>query len=149
MNKVFLIITVVFLFFACSGNTKKEIPQNETISQNNTALVYPNDSGVVQIHLIDSVAKIQIHKNKDQTIYLEFKSEGYKKIKGYLSSQDSIANIRFSQIILPDGTMDGPFGRDIDYDISQNGLYRLSVHENMMAGDPWDGDFYVDLKLSN
>lgn len=148
MNKILSIVIIVFLLYSCSGNVKKVIPVNESGASNDISVVNPGDSGIVQVSFIDSIANVRIHKEEQQNVILEFKAEGYKKIKGYLSSQDSLANIRFSQILLPDGTMDGPFGRDIDYKISQNGTYRISVHENSMAGDPWAGDFTVDLKLS-
>lgn len=149
MQKILVIAVSLFLCYACYHKEKRESqPANTVASDSISKLSYPNDSGVVNIPLINGTGKMQIHKNAKQAIYLEFNPEGYKKLHGKLTSQDSLANIRFSQITLPDGTMDGPFGREIEYDAAQNGVYRISVHESLMAGDPWAGDFTVELKLT-
>ena len=50
---------------------------------------------------------------------------------------------------MPDGTTDGPFGLQTEYDLNQNGGYELIVSEIMMAGDPWTGDAQITVKVSN
>lgn len=50
-------------------------------------------------------------------------------------------NIRFSQIISPSGSADGPFGPSIKYDLTEAGTWKLIVSENQMSGDPWTGEF--------
>ena len=62
-----------------------------------------------------------------------------------LSSEDSKANIRISQIGFPDSTFDGPFGRNLKYPVKSAGYYEIIIGENMMAGDPWKGDFSVKI----
>ena len=57
------------------------------------------------------------------------------------------ANLRLSQIILPTGTMDGPFGQKTGYNLAQFGGYQLIFSENMMAGEPWSGEAIVSLTL--
>lgn len=52
---------------------------------------------------------------------------------------DPNGNIRISQIEMPDGTTDGPFGTEMSYRLSQTGSYRLILSANQMAGDPWGG----------
>ena len=49
---------------------------------------------------------------------------------------------------MPDGTMDGPFGQDTDYELTQLGGYQLLFRENMMSGDPWSGAVDITVKLS-
>jgi len=60
-----------------------------------------------------------------------------------LSSEDKNANIRISQVMLPDSTFDGPFGRDLHYKMKMPGNYKIIIGENMMAGDRWKGDFVL------
>lgn len=150
MNKIILLaIFVTLIGFACSGS-QKEKAVTETATNNEVKseeIVMPSDSGVVKINVTDGKGSVRIQKMEDQTIYIEFPSNGYKKVSGWLSSPDSLANIRFSQIIMPDGTMDGPFGREMDYELLKEGIYRISIHENMMAGDPWAGIFDVKIEL--
>lgn len=50
---------------------------------------------------------------------------------------ESDANLRWSQVIMPDGTMDGPFWQKTGYNLNQNGGYTLIFNENQMAGDRW------------
>lgn len=155
MNRIFLLSVVLSLIiYGCSsGNNrnKKEVTEADKALQeqaDSNLIVYPSDSGTVHLDLTDGRGELIIHKNKDQSIYLIFNSDGYKKLSATLSSPDSLANIRFSQIILPDGKMDGPFGRDMNYDLPINGTYRIRIHENMMAGDPWEGNFAVKVQLT-
>ncbi len=56
-------------------------------------------------------------------------------------------NLRLAQIVMPDGTMDGPFGQDTDYPLNQFGGYQLLFRENMMSGDPWSGAVDITVKL--
>lgn len=150
MNKIILFsVFTILIGFACSGKQKEEIVNETTINNKvkSEEIVMPSDSGVVKINLTDGKGSVRIQKKEDQTIYIEFPSNGYKKVSGWLSSPDSLANIRFSQIIMPDGTMDGPFGREVEYELPKEGIYRISIHENMMAGDPWAGIFDVKIEL--
>lgn len=154
MNKIFLFSGIFALIcFSCSMDSKKKSEQNLPVTDIAThsnildSIVIPSDSGIVHMSIVDGKGYLTVRKKEDQVVYIEFLSTGNSKVKGHLSSPDSLANIRFSQIIMPDGTMDGPFGRDIEYAISQNGYYKISVHENMMAGDPWGGVFHVKIEI--
>lgn len=62
-------------------------------------------------------------------------------IFGQLRSNDQSANLRFTQIALPNQTFDGPFDRDLSYSIKKPGRYALIIGQNLMAGDPWSGKF--------
>jgi hypothetical protein len=57
------------------------------------------------------------------------------------------ANLRFSQIVMPSGTTDGPFGKSTGYNLAQFGGYQLIFSENMMAGEPWSGEAIITLTL--
>lgn len=59
------------------------------------------------------------------------------------------SNLRWSQVILPDGTMDGPFGQKIGYNLKQLWGYQFIFNENMMAGDPWTGEADIRFTLRN
>lgn len=57
------------------------------------------------------------------------------------------ANLRWSQVVMPDGTMDGPFGQKVGYNLKQFGGYQFIFNENMMAGDPWSGEADITFTL--
>jgi len=151
MKKIILVaLSITLITISCSTKPKEEKPDTteaSTVENNKEDILIPSDSGIVRINLKDGKAFARIQKKQDKTIYIEFMSGDYKKVTAHLSSPDSLANIRFSQIFLPNGTMDGPFSRDIEYELPVSGLYKLSVHENMMAGDPWAGTFDVNIEL--
>ncbi len=150
MKKILIALSIVSITFASCNMNKKEPATNveaNSFANNEDNLVLPSDSGVIKIELIDGEGYIKTKKEKEQSITIEFSSVGYKKLSGELTSPDSVANIRFSQITMPDGTMDGPFGRDIQYDLPSDGIYKLSIHESLMAGDPWGGELNIHIKL--
>lgn len=150
MKNYFLLFIVTGLFFtSCSsGNRKEPLPANPVQPKEEVPFMAVSDSGIVHMTLNDGYGKVRLRKNPNQVIYVVFDSPGYHTLTGYVTSADSTANLRFVQIFLPDGEMDGPFGREIDYILPSDGRYKLSVGENMMAGDPWGGDFMVEIFLS-
>ncbi|MCD7970937.1 MAG: hypothetical protein LUF87_11365 [Alistipes sp.] len=112
-----------------------------------TGAICPDDGETVQAVFAKGRARNLIHKRRSQTVYVTFESEKGKTLHGRLMSKDTASNIRIFQITLPDGTMDGPFSMDITYRLPETGTYRLAIHENMMAGEPWEGDFKIELAL--
>jgi len=60
---------------------------------------------------------------------------------------DKELNIRFSQIILPDGTSDGPFGQELKYTLKQKGMHRFIVGSNLMADGKRKGEFEIKLAV--
>lgn len=120
---------------------KKEIAAAE-------AAVAPQPDSVAFFpDMIDARGVGTIHKAKGQTVYVFFDSDGHTRVSATLSSSDPAANVRFSQIIMPDGEADGPFGAEVDYELKQQGRYALAINENIMAGDPWEGEFSVSVRL--
>jgi len=155
MKKIICLGAIVALVFvSCGTNPKDKSEMNKeatSVSVNTepkVEFIAPSDSGIIQLKLVNGETRIRSRKAPNQNIEIQFQSDGYKKLTAHLSSTDSIANIRFAQITMPDGTMDGPFGRELEYNLSQNGLYKISIHESLMAGDPWGGEFTVHVKLT-
>jgi small nuclear ribonucleoprotein (snRNP)-like protein len=101
----------------------------------NTTHILNTDGDTLFVNLkMDSIGQ---HHN------ISIKVQSGKTIFGELSSKDSMANIRFTQIQLPDLKFDGPFGRNVRYNIKDTGEYHLIIGQNLMAGDPWKGDFIL------
>ncbi|SBW00242.1 hypothetical protein [uncultured Dysgonomonas sp.] len=145
-------ITICLLSYACSSPIKKDSPETNTDKPaekiENIPAMIPSHNGMIRLNVVNGKGKVAIQKKKDQIIYVEFESKGYKKITAQLFTTDSLANIRFSQITLPNGSMDGPFDRNLSYSIPSDGICKLSIHENMMAGDPWGGIMEVEVSLT-
>jgi hypothetical protein len=69
------------------------------------------------------------------------------KLSASITVAKPAANIRFSQIILPNGKSDGPFGRQLEYRLTQRGRYQLKIGPSLMADDAYVGDFVVKVKV--
>lgn len=151
MKQIVMIVLLGIGIVACSpsGNKQTLIPETErekTVSTDQ-GMVKPSESDTVYIRITDGRGSAEILKKERQVVYVAFDSEEYHKMNGILSSPDSIANIRFLQIFMPDSTMDGPFSRTMAYDLPLKGRYTISIGENMMAGDPWGGIVNVSIEL--
>jgi len=108
----------------------------------------PSIPEIVRPEIVDGKGSIDIYKYAGQEVRVEIELFGYKTLTAQITSEDPNANIRISQMILPDQTTDGPFGREITYDLPRDGIYTLLIHENMMAGDPWTGYFRLDFEVT-
>lgn len=155
MGRLRLFIPIIFmclLTYSCNSfQTKTELidTTSDSIQQSfSENILYPAESDTMLLDIQNGKATVMIHKQARQYINLKFFSGDYSKVTGVITSPDSMANIRFSQIVMPDDQMDGPFGKDITYDLPKKGDYLLLLHENQMAGDPWEGTFQVTLTLS-
>lgn len=124
------------------GNNKKtaEAASEETADTRADKLV------PISMDLSTGYAKMGIHKDSMQTVTVAFDSPGDEVLYGRIAlPAKGIGNVRFNQIIMPDGSMDGPFGRDISYELPTKGTYKLLIGESLMQGDPYDGNFIVEL----
>lgn len=67
------------------------------------------------------------------------------KLTGSIVPVENEMNVRFNQIKLPNGKMDGPFSRQISYDISESGEVILVIGKNNMADGKIEGQFSVTI----
>ncbi|WP_051190350.1 hypothetical protein [Kaistella palustris] len=82
----------------------------------------------------------------DQSYILKIKNFTNRKITGKIVPENSAMNIRFNQIKLADGSYDGPFGREISYDVPKPGEIWLLVSKSNMASGETRGKFTIGLK---
>ncbi|QOW10847.1 hypothetical protein Q73A0000_11010 [Kaistella flava (ex Peng et al. 2021)] len=82
----------------------------------------------------------------DQQMVLKIENFTGKKIDGKITPENPQMNIRFNQIKLAKGDYDGPFGRDINYDIKENGEIWLLIGKSNMASGDTKGKFTINLK---
>lgn len=68
------------------------------------------------------------------------------KVNAKISTKEKDFNIRFNQIKLPNGDYDGPFGRDLTYDIKEKGEVWLIIGKSNMASGNTKGSFTVSLE---
>ncbi|MEO6722822.1 MAG: hypothetical protein ABIN67_20815 [Ferruginibacter sp.] len=153
-------IMILWLLVGCNADKGKMPP---AIKDTTIASIAPNTSQEMISSLIDTI----FAKDRDTTAELVNEQaviKGYSKanrrqpsysvkvmkgqtIVAIIKPVEKGGNIRINQIQLPDGTFDGPFGDSVRYTVKKSGMLRFIIGQNMMAGDPWTGDFIFRLKL--
>ena len=68
-------------------------------------------------------------------------------LKANITTPTGGGNIRFSQIIFPDKTSDGPFGMDAEIKLTQKGEHVFVITHSQMADNPYRGKFKVELQI--
>lgn len=56
------------------------------------------------------------------------------------------ANLRISQVVMPDGSTDGPFGQQITFDARQKGDYVIIINKSNMASGSQVGDVLINIE---
>lgn len=142
------LIFFLVLFTACKSGNQNQ-PKKSTDSLNSMIAPEKNTSENLQQEVSDILQlstgndtlqlNLSIHAGDHVSIPVDVLSGD--SIFAKLFSEDSTANIRFTQIALPDQTFDGPFGRELHYRVKSKGRYAFIIGENLMAGDSWEGSF--------
>ena len=158
MKKLSVIITIFFL--SCSTSQDKKDSTDTSIQQTTDTVanvVIPASDPAVntqhgnEIELVfakDSIsASANGHLDSAGTVSCYFSIAKPGKLTATITVPRPAANIRFNQIILPDGKADGPFGRQLEYSLSQRGRYQLKIGRSLMANDGYMGDFVVRLRV--
>lgn len=146
-NKI-IFYTIFICLISCQQNEQKKTLDDPLIAIENDSVKTennePNDSLPKDLSPLSDTLILKL-KMDSATSHLTIPvliTSG-KDLFAALSSDDKNANIRISQVGLPDSTFDGPFGKDIHYKIKEHGNYKIIIGENMMAGDRWIGDFVL------
>lgn len=118
---------------------------DETISsEKDTNYTLSGNDIVLNLRQDQTSVLVPIRHHNDERNIIYYDNTDFKNVAITIdtSDQDWPVNYRFSQVVLPDGSSDGPFGRDTSYPLNQTWLYQFHFHESMMAGEPrsWNAD---------
>lgn len=83
---------------------------------------------------------------KHDKLILKIVNFNKPKITAKITTKQQDFNIRFNQIKLPDGKMDGPFMREITYNVPTFGELWLIIGKNNMADGKTTGSFSVNVE---
>lgn len=87
--------------------------------------------------------KMNMVSGKTDTIFISVHQADSVLIK--IKTPKDTANVRISQLFLPDGSADGPFGRELTYRFKDVGQYHITVNENRMIGNHYTGPYEVQI----
>ncbi|AQX12318.1 hypothetical protein BAX94_15045 [Elizabethkingia meningoseptica] len=160
MKKISLVILPLVLIISCSKNPNKIIQNKDSADYTiNKADTLHHEKIREEEHMVtDSLitrvidmSKLPVEvreefTNENQKLVLRLKNTEMVKISGQIIPDSGSQNIRFNNIELNNQSIDGPFGRDFNYDLSQKGDYSIVIGKSLMAEGSQKGKFKVQLK---
>ncbi|MBC7889984.1 MAG: hypothetical protein H7Z13_19070 [Ferruginibacter sp.] len=140
-------IVLVLLHLGCNqtNETANYTPENNAIQAIDT--IYASDRDTV-ILLNDGEAFIKghINTNKKQPKYTLPVWKG-QAVTAYVKPLTKNGNIRINQVQKPGGVFTSPFDDSLSYTIETNGNILFVIGENLMAGDPYTGEFILHITV--
>ena len=161
-----LVLIACITIVSCSNNSSKSPVAEgraDSITQDRierhsedtaTAPLKTAESGALQT---DSVLNLNLPQNGDSLkvrilkrsapITCNFQVRDNGTLTARIITPGGRGNIRFNQIFMPDKSADGPFDKNLNYDIKKTGLYKLIIGADLMAENPYNGEFTLELKV--
>ncbi|NQD70547.1 hypothetical protein HP439_07430 [Sphingobacterium shayense] len=137
---------ILLYIFAISGltalvscNTESRQQQAVTSTNKTSNSDELNDKdGTIQFR------RTKVAKERD-TLSFDLPQEARVRIK--LKTPTNTGNLRINQLIMPDGTADGPYGRELSDSLTKIGTYQIIIGESLMQGDPYAGDYFLKIEI--
>jgi hypothetical protein len=155
MTKYIIIAALFFLSCKQKGNNET-IPVNmsDTIvtETEKTAIERLNEQKDDTIRMINQDAKgvysaIGSIDSIHSRIYVKFTNKDEAYLKATITTMEGEGNIRFNQIIFPDKTADGPFGKEMELKLKTQGEHTLIIGYSLMAEGRYEGEFKVEVRF--
>ncbi|SMO72609.1 hypothetical protein SAMN06265171_105250 [Chryseobacterium rhizoplanae] len=148
------------LFLSCSnksGNTGisyhsviQNIPITDTLKAVKSQEAERTVTNAVITRIVDMHQfPIEIHEeltNENQKLVLHLRNIRRTKISGRIIPESGQDNIRFNNIELNQRSIDGPFGKDFEYELNKVGDYSIVIQKSLMASGSQIGKFRIILK---
>ncbi|WP_343566433.1 hypothetical protein [Sphingobacterium sp.] len=141
MGKLRLLIMnvlIVFFYGAC------QFPQSPTQSSTNESKRKAEElPSNVTFFGGGRSKEMNMVSGKTDTIFISVHQADSVLIK--IKTPRDTANVRISQLFLPNGSADGPFGQELAYRFKDVGQYHITVNENKMVGNHYSGPYVVQI----
>ncbi len=130
-----------------SKSKTDSISAKDSITPATQSFELQDRTDTIHVKIVYGKAKIDTLKQPRQRMVFVLDSDTANKLTCKISTQDTLANLRISQIMDSKGNSDGPFGRELQYKVLEKGIHQIIVSESQMAGEPWGGRFTFEVKL--
>lgn len=120
--------------------TKKVLREGDMKNEKDDQIIVITDAQQLPFKLKEEFTK------DNQRLVLKIKNYSKPVIKASIDTKEKDFNIRFNQIKLPNGDYDGPFSRNIFYEIKEKGEVWLIIGKNLMASGKSKGNFTVNVE---
>ena len=161
MKKIIITGYVLLVMFSCNNNTtiqQKTIALKDTIAKTNdtpiiqslpaekvmdTIFTHESDTAFKITH--GSIYIVGYSKPSSPRTYTLTANKG-QLITATIHPIKKNGNVRINQLQYPDKKFDGPFGDSTSYTMPIDGKLSFIIGQNMMAGNPWRGEFILFIK---
>ncbi len=131
--------SLLLILGGCQSGSKSDKAQDSAF-RNGTEQLSVVENEPLQFQLVKIAGK-------RDTISFEIEKGAWVTVT--LSTPADTGNIRINQIIMPDGEMDGPFGKTYTDSLHVPGTYQLIIAESLMAENPYTGEYHVAIEVNN
>lgn len=84
--------------------------------------------------------------NENQQFVIVIKNVTQTTLSAKINTVEKDRNLRINQIILPDGSSDGPFSKEMKFAKKKNGTYQIIIGKNLMADGKLTGNVSVTVE---
>ncbi len=147
MKRIVVVLGLACMVAAACDRMGKSENEGESAEGIPVGEVIVADSLPVKVSVTDGHCRTAIRKFAERDVTVQFESGRYDLLHAVISGVSETANLRFNSVTMPDGTSAGPFGRDMDCELVQSGVYGLSMGSSVMYGEAWGGEFVLDIWL--
>lgn len=146
-------LCLIVLIMACNqpNNKSKDVVTADTpktLYADSLKHVETAHGDSISLRLKDGSAQQEALMAQGKRVVFSFETKILGKLSATVKTAQPNANVRIAQIFMPDNSADGPFGREMEYNLKEPGMYRIVVSENQMAGNPYNGPFTIIVKIS-
>ena len=128
------------------GETTQKVVKKDS-SMQEIALATPKIMNNSELKLIHGKGEFEIEKEAKEQQTFSFRNDSSSSVFIQIIPQNKLGNIRINQLISPNNEKDGPFGQEINYDLTEKGLYQIRIGESLMQGDTFEGKYTLKLQL--
>lgn len=126
-------------------SNQKEIRNDSSTKE--IALTTYKISNNSELKLANGQGEFEIEKLAKESQTFSFRNDSSKSVSIQIIPQNNQANIRINQMISPNNESDGPFGKELNYNLTEKGLYQIRIGESLMQGEPFEGKYTLKLQL--
>ena len=154
-----IVIATVFFAFACNQKENNKIMPVNSTDTIDTEKDKAADKEANTQHRDTINMKVQDEKGSYNAIgeidsihpriYVKFTNQAAINLHAVITPIQGEGNIRFDQILFPNKTADGPFGKEIALKLKQTGEYTLIIGHSLMAENPYSGKFKIEIEITN
>lgn len=160
LNNMKKYIVILLALTACTEKTKKPVGIEENVSKNE-AVATTSDSSTMkknpaEVTILGDTILIKAHNlpievnqefiKENQKLKIELGSLEKTQISGKISSERNGQNIRFNNLLKDNHSIDGPFGKDLKYELKEKGNYALIIGKSQMADGSQVGKFKIEIQ---